>query len=470
MSGLSCLKLASCEKGEPLVQQKGQKNLYSLFHKVYSLNQLKRVSLRQQSYLNPNRISNIAHPYAEGLKGFLFSNHSFLDSYCFSLQALDLENSWAELITSKEKVDFIYELHLFTLNLLEKRTYTSFDAHTTSNCCHGIATFINIAINKVLQENLENLRSRVSLNYQKFLKDQLSIEQFIQLLPKNLLAIVSAYVLFQAGVLAQDQGRITVPEVLCDLHPGAGKKFAIKLVRKLQKNFSYAISNSYAKMLSQIPEELVISHNKVSDWGRYVCGHHIRMDKRRRFYAPCLFSTQVTLAYLASIKNKIAVVCDLVSKNYEKIGRYIVLLQGDGKKFIRVPEDTFHLLDLSEPVFVVSGFSCLDSQSISDFADKMREWVDDVPTLILANDTYYPQFPKVGDDPDFNSDPINPPEKNIKKTISNFAKIKGVSLEDPSFFCINHYYPASLYEVLKDIPKNSLLPFALSFTPRVSFS
>ena len=61
---------------------------------------------------------------------------------------------------------------------------------------------------------------------------KISLSQFIQSVPEELLAVTTAYVLFKAGTVVKNEGRVTIPEALQEICPNLSKKFLNKLVRK----------------------------------------------------------------------------------------------------------------------------------------------------------------------------------------------------------------------------------------------
>jgi len=68
---------------------------------------------------------------------------------------------------------------------------------------------------------------------------------------------------------------------------------------------------------------------------------------------------------------------------------------------------------------------------------------------MLACDVFYPQFFKVLDDPEFDSNPIIPSEELLRELIDHHATVKGVSSADPSLYCATHIYTASMDQVLQ---------------------
>lgn len=389
-----------------------------------------------------------------------------LDSiYNKILSTLDVTNSWLKYLSCKGCLDFLVAASNSTLKSLKQKQYSMFDGHTTSNCCHGISLFVSLAIKSLHKKSIEGIEKQMALACKKYQNKELDVEEFADALPKELMVLTSTYVLYYAGAIVPKDGRITVPEEIKKIYSDVSKKFCIKIIRQLQKDFSYAISNCYYKLLSSLPKGLLVSGVDARLWGNYVCEKNVRIDHRRRYYAPCLFSSQVVLGFLAAKKFIVAVICDIISDNNEHLGRYNILMQGDGNQLVCIPKENYELLNKSDSVFVIGGFCCSNEMTVDSFAAKMEPWLDDLTGLIVANDTFYPQFPEVGDDKNFDSSPIVPKEQELKDVIEKYSIVEGVSKENPFFFFQNHYYPASVEEVLEDPKQHDILPFSPSFTP-----
>lgn len=169
----------------------------------------------------------------------------------------------------------------------------------------------------------------------------------------------------------------------------------------------------------------------------------------------CVYSTQASLAYIISSKGKIALVNDIISSSGEFRNRYICIFEGDGydrlKPFSAEEVAGITALDECEPIIVFGGYVLSDTLDAQSLSQLLNSWLDNFPRLMLACDVFYPQFPQVKDDPDFNNSPIIPQEDLLKKLIYTHSMVNGVSATDPSLFCSSHTYPASLGQVLKSL-------------------
>ena len=171
---------------------------------------------------------------------------------------------------------------------------------------------------------------------------------------------------------------------------------------------------------------------------------------------------QIMLAYLVQSHSKIAFANDLKCEKGLFKGRYIQLLEGDGRtgfRLIDIKDNRFNEVQSEKPVIVFGGCTHSDSLTTQSLTFQINPWLIRFQNLVLACDTYYPQFPLVRDDPDFNSDSIHPEEHELRQVIDNHKKIVGVSAHEPSLFCLTHIYTASQKQVLQAINgDNTALP------------
>jgi len=86
---------------------------------------------------------------------------------------------------------------------------------------------------------------------------------------------------------------------------------------------------------------------------------------------------------------------------------------------------------------------------------------------MLACDVFYPQFFKVLDDPEFDSNPIIPSEELLRELIDHHATVKGVSSADPSLYCATHIYTASMDQVLQVLSAENDMALPFSFIPKI---
>lgn len=101
--------------------------------------------------------------------------------------------------------------------------------------------------------------------------------------------------------------------------------------------------------------------------------------------------------------------------------------------------------ELNSPI-VIFGTLARISKDSKTTKQSIKNWISNFQDLVLADNVFYPQFPKVGDDPNFDSSSIIPEEKDLQNKIQQGLLVKGVSKDDPTFCLITHIYPASIKE------------------------
>jgi hypothetical protein len=164
-----------------------------------------------------------------------------------------------------------------------------------------------------------------------------------------------------------------------------------------------------------------------------------------------MFSMQVVLAHLIFSRSKVAVVNDIYNSKEKLTKRHTRIIEGNGVNGFHPYSPESNALTsctLSEPVLVFSG--CSYNEDPDWVCLKMDEWIDKFPNLVLACDTFYPQFPKTHGDQVLQSDRILPNEEILKSLIGRHEQFNGVSASDPSLYCLNHISPASLEQVLSN--------------------
>jgi hypothetical protein len=132
-------------------------------------------------------------------------------------------------------------------------------------------------------------------------------------------------------------------------------------------------------------------------------------------------------------------------------------------------EDSIRLINSQEALVVFAGCSVQKEENTISVHEKTTKWLQKFPNLILANYCFYPQFPGVGDDPEFNSAPIEPDEDCIIKTIDHHSQYEGVHAFDLSTYYVTHLYVSSIEEILKgkkDFSSGNALPNSSFFLPK----
>lgn len=378
---------------------------------------------------------------------------------------------WENRITNLKQLNFFLCSLVKSIEDYANSKYLSFDAHTTSNCCHGmalLARFIFMALKHVELHLIKQWAEQVSSNIcNQNIKchSQFSIRE----VDWRIIVLVSLYVLTCCGDIDPKKGRRTLPQNLKNIAP-IGTMFADILVSDLQKYFSNKVANSYQFYLNEIEDSFNISGASVKAWGKYVQPEYFRKSIRSITYAPCLFSTQIILAYLIKFRIKMAFINDLMDLENNHRGRYLQLFEGNGiDKFKLLNEQEISLFepyDFHEPVIVFGGCSFSDNPNLDLISLKMLPWLNKITNLILACDVFYPQFPKVTIDPNFDSSPIVPKENFLKSILEDYSQIKGVSAEDPSLFCLTHIFACSLGQVIDFLNNgNASLPCSSIYFP-----
>ncbi len=141
--------------------------------------------------------------------------------------------------------------------------YEAFDAHTTANCCHGMALFVKRAIEKQEIDTLSEL-------YLCAYATRIDGDRMITY-PKKLLEIL-------------------------DLTPTMAKKVIAKVQKKLANQVAHMYKDlACTKMMHGIPTDL---------FAKYII---LKEDAHEMFYAPSLYSMQILLSHLILTRACIAI-------------------------------------------------------------------------------------------------------------------------------------------------------------------
>lgn len=341
---------------------------------------------------------------------------------------------WEGSLNKKEHTLFFLHILKETLMSLTKKSYTHFDAQTTSNCCHGLSILV-----RELILTLQPIQGELTKRFQQ--ESELT-PTFLNSLPGELIDLSSLYILTLIIEVHPTKGRRTVPLNL-QSKGNLGTSFCKNFVKKLQKIFSNFIAENYRNFFDAFDNKEWFSGVSICDWVGFTYPTYLRQDKRGVVYAACMFSMQVSLGYLAENQATIAVVNDLMDPYSVKIkGRYVRFLKNLGKGNFSLVEDHSLIME-DEPIIVFGGYAFSSALDIDHLALKMKPWIHQISSLILACDIHYPQFPTVADDPNFDSSPIIPKEKPLADIIQTLSKVEGVSAKDPSLFCLSHIFVAS---------------------------
>ena len=312
------------------------------------------------------------------------------------------------------------------------------------------SAFDCFSVTNLINYQLDNLNNNKEINF----------EGWILQIPVSLIELASFYALTFCIDEIPHVGRRTNNRKLRNIEE-VGIDFCNRIIRYLQKYYSNLVAMSYYNYLDPMRKKIKISGLPVEMWGNYVQPTLLRKDQNDVMYAPCLYSMQVSLAHLMYSQAKIAIISDVMQEK-KRVQRYVKIFQGDGKaKFNLIASEQENM---NEVVIVFGGCSYNEGA----IEELMEPWLSHLPSLVLACDLYYPQFPKLSNDLKFDSSSINPEEELIKQVIDQHSSIKGVCAKNPHLFCLTHIYPASLKSILKvingeeDALPNFFVPFQIA--------
>jgi hypothetical protein len=359
---------------------------------------------------------------------------------------------------SKEKLLFCYEAMVRTIEAIQNGKYTDFDAHTVSNCCHGMSLFtittlfsvLHFDMDALLKEGIEKINNPCEWK-----------------VPAPLIDLAKLYLLAFIKEVDPQKGTRTSIKKLKTISP-LGTQFSNLLMKRMQRHFSNLVAYSYSSYLNEINAKMPMNSIPIGTWGKYIQPDHLRKDQRGILYASNLFSMQVALGQLIHSKSKIAVVTDLIDSQGKIKGRYARFLQGDGNAQMKQlsSEEVEELYShKNEPIVVFGASTYSDTLDLAKLKLRLKPWISHFTSLVLACDVFYPQFPSIKDDPEFDRSPIIPEEESVQNVISKLSETKGVSSADPSLFCLAHIFQASIGQVLQvnDCEDVDALPY--SFIP-----
>lgn len=363
---------------------------------------------------------------------------------------------WEANLSSSPKRIFFCKVVIGAIKAIFEKKYSCFDAHTTSNCCHGIALLVRNSILSAMELDLETILRLSKEKIEALGEDSSLMNSFTDWVPESLLILSGLYLLATVRDIDENGKMRTEAKKLRTIFH-IGVEFCWTITNTMKKHFSNMVASSYEFYLQGMHLPANINGVPISFWGSYVTKEHIRNDKKGISYVSCIFSAQLALAYLISSQAKVAIVNDIISSTGLLRSRYIHILEGDGCEHLRSlynSESYLEALDPSEPIVVFGGYVYSDSLTTDDLKAQMSPWINSFPRLLLACDTFYPQFPQVRDDPEFDSTPIIPYQDQLKKVILQHASIRGVSACDPSLYCSSHIYTASVGQVLDALKSN----------------
>ncbi len=375
-----------------------------------------------------------------------------------------------ECAIAKDKLEFCYRAVLGALQSCLKGKYNDFDAHTTSNCCHGMALFACTIIRSALQLDLHLFQQEGEQKVQELAGIPCENAECTWWVPQSIIHLACLYIL---GLIKESdpvKGGRTVTKKLKTIAP-ISTTFCNQVAHYLQKHYSNLIATRYAAYTQEMDPDMQVSGAPLHMWGKYIQADRVRTDKRGVKYASNLFSMQVFFAHLIKSKAKVALINDILDLSGNLKDRYVCFFEGDGQESLRpIPHEEIKLLQFfhhDEPVVVLGGCAYAEDLDKEILSFQMEPWQDQLSNLLLACDVFYPQFFKVTDDPEFDNSPISPDEELLKNLIDHHQKTPGVSASDPSFYCAAHIYPASLKQVLQVWNEEDKMGLPISFIPGV---
>ncbi len=396
-------------------------------------------------------------------------NNSYNYSNLFPIGNIGKTSASINQNLSTVELQFYCKILILTIDSLFHYEYSNFDAHTTSTCCHGIALYAREIISACSRLDLQAIRliaTHKIANIDNSLHSPDSLFIPMPLIELSRL-FICAYI--KESDPNQKRRTLTRTKKLQEIAP-ISTNFCNRIAHGLQKYFSNLIAKRYIHYLNQINNNAKINNIPIKIWGKYIQSDHLRVDKRGTIYSPCLYSMQVSLAFLISTQAKIAVVNDLKDSEDKMIGRQIYILQGDGIQSFRTlsydeileQEET----NTHDSVIIFSGCAHMNHRDFTKSISQFQKHIEDFPRLVLACDTYYPQFPEISDDAYFSNQPIVPLEESLQSVIAESAKTSGVSMDDPSLFCLTHIYSCSFKQVLKVVRDKCTKSLPISFIPK----
>lgn len=348
-------------------------------------------------------------------------------------------------LPQKNQLSFYYRAIIKAIDSLQNRVYSDFDAHTTSNCCHGLAIYAREVLLRALSLDLVHYQNQAQ---DALLDNSISDSPVILTFPR---VLIEACRLFICSLIRIEDplcpGRNVSDSSKLQSLGNITRAFASKTSWSLQKYFSNLIAQRYSLLSCTLPSSFILHGIPINLWGNYVSSNHLRSDRKDVIYAPCLYSMQISLAFLSFHQAEIAVDNNVFSENAVPVDHFISILKGDGCGGFHLlpPQKASYWLSQApaDPIIVFGGSSFSSVRELKGLKTSFTNSLLNFPNLVLSCDAFYPQFPRVLDDPNFDNSPIRPLESELSEILNKAANISGVSAEDPSLFCLTHIYPAS---------------------------
>lgn len=202
---------------------------------------------------------------------------------------MDTREIWKTHLNATNKSILLCRVIIRAIDALLKKEYTSFDAHTTSNCCHGMSLLVRDLILSVSELDFQELRQLSEQKCEEIAKNSISdFGGFTAWVPQPLLALASLYLLAFIREI-NDQKRMRTEARKLRTISQVGTTFCWEIVNDLKKHFSNLVAKSYRLYLQEVDPTADINGSPISMWGSYVDKDHIRIDKRGVHYASCVY-------------------------------------------------------------------------------------------------------------------------------------------------------------------------------------
>ena len=144
---------------------------------------------------------------------------------------------WASHLNNSSNAIFLLRVILCTIDACLKKEYTAFDAHTTSNCCHGMSLLACNLISLTLKLNLHELRRLCEQKIQDIVKNfnpnNIKVYEWI---PEQLLGLSNLLILAFTREINEQKKLQTNVKKLKNISP-IGTKFCRSIVSELKNIF-----------------------------------------------------------------------------------------------------------------------------------------------------------------------------------------------------------------------------------------
>lgn len=367
----------------------------------------------------------------------------------------EVVKTWLHLCRTPSHVHFFKNVVTRTIDAIRNRDFSKFDALTTSNCCHGLATY---AVELLFESTNEVDSIELPL-----LTNSDSIEEMISLLPFHVFHLCNLWVLNYVSETSGQRGRTTKPKKIKIISEDCGTTFCQELVKRLQRQYANLIAQRYSELTNEIPNSFEINGISIQKWAKYCSAPFVKKCKRSILYTSSMFSQQIVLSFLSFRKSKIALLVDYYSHSYELIKRSTEILVGDGSGGFKI--DQVENVSENETMVAYGGICICNEDEIYKKQKAIEKLIQNFPLFIHSGEIHYPQFPQVNNDTGFDRSAILPEELEFS-ILNKISQRNGVSIDDPSLLYINHIFPISGKEITDLQVQYNILAKNIEFSPK----